>query len=117
MRQDRPRLIAPSYKWDALPDLIKSDPYLTLWNKTIYGNATAYYQLPVVQYFMDGDSGILDNAREIKMRIKAFSYMYRMTKETKWVDRAMRELQVRFFTCHARSVRLTTFQLPERCFI
>lgn len=44
---------------------------------------------------MDGSSGILDNAREIKMRIKAFSYAYRMSNNTKWVDRAWDEIQVR----------------------
>jgi hypothetical protein len=42
---------------------------------------------------LDGDSGILDNAREVKMRIKAFAYVYRMTNDTKWVDRAWLELQ------------------------
>ncbi|KAJ8468389.1 hypothetical protein ONZ51_g9670 [Trametes cubensis] len=93
VRPDRPRLIAPSYKWQALPDLIKNDPYMKYWNDTIFGNATAYYSLPVVQYYMDGDSGILDNAREIKMRVKAFAYAYRMTNDTKWVDRAYKELQ------------------------
>ncbi|KAI0361394.1 hypothetical protein OH77DRAFT_1443806 [Trametes cingulata] len=93
VRTDRPRLIAPSYKWQALPALIKNDPYMKFWNDTIFGNATAYFDLPVVQYFMDGDSGILDNAREIKMRIKAFAYVYRMTNDTKWVDRAYKELQ------------------------
>ncbi|EIW64257.1 uncharacterized protein TRAVEDRAFT_68108 [Trametes versicolor FP-101664 SS1] len=93
VRTDRPRLIAPAYKWQALPNLIKNDPYLKSWNDTIFGNATEYYGLPVVQYFMDGDSGILDNAREIKMRIKAFAYVYRMTNDTKWVDRAYKELQ------------------------
>ena len=74
--------------------MIANDPYLKYWNDTIFGNATAYYDLPVVQYFMDGDSGILDNAREVKMRVKAFSYVYRMTNDTKWVDRAFKELQV-----------------------
>ncbi|KAI1789797.1 chondroitin AC/alginate lyase [Ganoderma leucocontextum] len=93
VRSDRPRLIAPAYKWAALPSLIAKDPYLKYWNETIFGNATAYYDLPVVQYFMDGDSGILDNAREVKMRVKAFSYVYRMTNDTKWVDRAFKELQ------------------------
>ncbi|KAH9898198.1 chondroitin AC/alginate lyase [Cubamyces lactineus] len=92
-RSDRPRLIAPSYKWDALPQLIKNDPYLKFWNDTIFGNATQYYGLDPVKYFMDGSSGILDNAREIKMRIKAFAYVYRMTNDTKWVDRAFVELQ------------------------
>jgi hypothetical protein len=43
---------------------------------------------------MDGTSGILDNAREIKMRIKAFAYVARMTNDTKWVDRAWAEIQV-----------------------
>ncbi|OBZ79527.1 hypothetical protein A0H81_01229 [Grifola frondosa] len=93
VRSDRPRLIAPSYKWQALPQLIQNDPYLKFWNDTIFGNATAYYPLPPVVYHMDGSSGILDNAREIKMRLKAFSYVYRMTNDTKWVDRAFLELQ------------------------
>jgi len=93
VRQDRPRLIAPAYKWAVLPQLIANDPYLTYWNITIFGNATEYYNLPPVEYFMDGDSGILDNSRDVKMRMKAFSYVYRMTNDTKWVDRAWTELQ------------------------
>ncbi|KAI9513057.1 chondroitin AC/alginate lyase [Russula earlei] len=90
---DRPRLIAPQYKWDVLSNRIANDPYLKYWNDTIFGNATAYYSLPVVAYFMDGGSGILDNAREVKMRIKAFAYVARMTNDTKWVDRAWAEIQ------------------------
>ncbi len=43
---------------------------------------------------MDGDSGILDVAREIKQRVKAFAYVYRLTNDTKWVDRAWSEVQV-----------------------
>ncbi|TCD67739.1 hypothetical protein EIP91_011981 [Steccherinum ochraceum] len=93
VRPDRPRLIAPTYKWQALPALIANDPYLQQWNATIFGNATQYYNSPPVKYFMDGPSGILDNARETKMRIKAFSYAYRMTNDTKWVDRTWAELQ------------------------
>lgn len=93
VRTDRPRLIAPAYKWAALPQFIQSDPYLKGWNDTIVSNATQYLGLPPVVYFMDGPSGILDNAREIKMRLKAFGYMYRTTKDTKWVDRAWEELQ------------------------
>ncbi|KAG6911560.1 hypothetical protein DXG01_011862 [Tephrocybe rancida] len=92
-RTDRPRLIAPAYKWQALPALIKADPYLKGWNDTIFGNATVYYAAQPVKYNLDGDSGILDNAREIKMRIKAFAYAYRMTNDTKWVDRTWAELQ------------------------
>ncbi|KAI0257684.1 chondroitin AC/alginate lyase [Lactifluus subvellereus] len=93
LRTDRPRLIAPKYKWDALPRLIAKDPYLKWWNDTIFGNATAYFSLPPVAYHLDGVSGILDNAREVKMRIKAFAYVYRMTNDTKWADRAWAEIQ------------------------
>jgi hypothetical protein len=87
-------MIAPSYKWNALPALIAQDAYLKNWNATIFQNASTYYSLPPVQYFMDGSSGILDNARAVKMRIKLFSYAYRMSNDTKWVDRAWAELQV-----------------------
>ncbi|KAF8222134.1 hypothetical protein L208DRAFT_1324262 [Tricholoma matsutake] len=93
VRPDRPRLIAPAYKWQALPELIKNDPYLQGWNDTIFGNATNYYSQPPVPYAMDGSSGILDVARQTKMRIKAFAYVYRMTNDTKWVDRAWAEIQ------------------------
>lgn len=94
MRPDRPRIIAPAYKWNALKSLIENEPYFSAWNQSIFNNATGYYNLPPVKYYMDGDSGILDNAREIKMRIKAFSYAYRMSNNTKWADRAWDEIQV-----------------------
>ncbi|KAF7784641.1 CAZyme family PL35 [Agaricus bisporus var. burnettii] len=93
LRTDRPRLIAPAYKWQALPALISNDPYLRGWNDTIFANATRYYNEPPVQYFMDGPSGILDNARDVKRRIKTFGYAYRMTNDTRWVDRTWTELQ------------------------
>ncbi|KAJ7180651.1 chondroitin AC/alginate lyase [Mycena filopes] len=93
VRPDRPRLIAPAYKWAALPALIASDPYLTLWNTSIFNNASQYDALPAVVYFMDGDSGILDVARQVKQRVKAFGYVYRMTNDTHWVDRTWEELQ------------------------
>ncbi|KAJ6607509.1 heparinase II/III family protein [Mycena sp. CBHHK59/15] len=93
VRPDRPRLIAPAYKWAALPALIAKDPYLNLWNASIFNNASQYDALPAVVYYMDGDSGILDVAREVKQRVKAFAYVYRMTNDTKWVDRTWEELQ------------------------
>ncbi|KAJ7099623.1 heparinase II/III family protein [Mycena crocata] len=93
VRPDRPRLIAPAYKWAALPNLIATDPYLSGWNASIFFNASQYYDLPPVVYNLDGDSGILDNAREVKMRIKALSYVYRMTNDTKWADRVWSEIQ------------------------
>jgi len=94
VRPDRPRLIAPGYKWSALPSLIANDPYLAGWNQSIFNNATEYFNASPVKYNLDGDSGILDNSREIKMRVKAFAYAYRMTKNTRWADRAWDEISV-----------------------
>ncbi|CAK5274123.1 unnamed protein product [Mycena citricolor] len=93
VRPDRPRLIAPAYRWAALPELIANDPYLKGWNATIFGNATQWRAAPPVVYFMDGSSGILDNSRSVKERIKAFAYAYRMTNDTAWVDRTWEEIQ------------------------
>ncbi|KAE9406062.1 hypothetical protein BT96DRAFT_915564 [Gymnopus androsaceus JB14] len=93
VRPDRPRLIAPQYKWDVLPDHIANDPYLSYWNETIFGNATTWYNDDPIQYVFDGGNGILDPARRFKQRAKAFSYAYRMTNDTKWVDRLWLEIQ------------------------
>lgn len=93
LRPDRPVLIAPAYKWQALPALIANDPYLTSWNNTIFGNASDYFNAPPVPYFLDGGNGILDVARQNKERMKAFGYAWRMTNDTKWLNRTMAELQ------------------------
>jgi hypothetical protein len=92
-RTDRPRLFAPAYKWQALPNLIENDLYLKSWNETIFGNATAYAALDPVKYVVDGSSGALDVAREVKMRVKAFAYAYRMSNDTKWSERLWAEIQ------------------------
>lgn len=76
------------------------------WNDTIFGNATTWSAMDPVVYYMDGDSGILDNAREVKERIKAFAYAYRMTNNSAWVDRAWEELQVRSSSCSEVDIRL-----------
>jgi hypothetical protein len=97
LRPSRPRLLAPKYKWDALPVLIKQDPYLKGWDEVIMKNASYYASLPLVVPVFDGGpaaSGILDPAREVKLRVKHYSYAYRRTNDTQWVDRLWKELQV-----------------------
>lgn len=97
VRADHPRLIAPAYKWQALPDLVSKDAYLSNWNDTIFGNATALLNEDPLIYLIDGGlggSGVLDIARQTKMRIKSLAYAYRMSNQTQFADRAWRELQV-----------------------
>lgn len=91
-----PRIFAAQYEWDCLPSKIANDAYLTLWNATIFQNATAWYSMPPVEYIADGGltgSGILDPAREVQQRVKAWGYAYRISNNTMWVDRMWTELQ------------------------
>ncbi|KAG8862900.1 hypothetical protein FRB96_000318 [Tulasnella sp. 330] len=96
VRTDRPRLIAPAYKWAQLETFMATDPYMQQWNATIMQNANTWEAMDPVAYVIDGgltESGVLDPAREVKERIKAFAYAYRITNQTMWVDRAWKELQ------------------------
>jgi len=97
VRTDRPRIIAPAYKWAALPNLIQQDPYLTEWNDTIIGNASFFASQPPVAHAIDGgldQSGILDPCRQVKERMKAWGYAYRLTNNSAWAERAWQELLV-----------------------
>ncbi|KAL7419540.1 hypothetical protein Q5752_005451 [Cryptotrichosporon argae] len=93
-----PRLGAPQYKWDALTSggLIANNPYLSYWNKTIVGNASATLNDAPEAYVEDGGlsgSGVLDVARRIKLKVKNWSYAYRVTNNTAYADRVWTELQ------------------------
>ena len=79
--RNHPRLIAPQYKWDALTSggLIANDPYFKYWNDTIVGNASATLGDDPVAYTPDGGldgSGVLDVAREMKLRVKNWAYAF-----------------------------------------
>ena len=70
------------------------------WNATIFRNASRFADMPPVAYTPDGGltgSGVLDNAREIQVRIKHWGYAWKLSNDTKWVDRAWLEIQVRSF--------------------
>ncbi|SCZ99350.1 BZ3500_MvSof-1268-A1-R1_Chr7-2g09496 [Microbotryum saponariae] len=106
VRKEHPLLIAPQYKWDCISKMTSQDPYLSFWHTTILANASLYAAMDPTEYVIDGGyagdavallapgSGVLDVAREVQLRIKHWGYAYRMTKDTKWVDRAWQELQV-----------------------
>ena len=91
-----PRVMAPGYLWNCMKDRISKDAYLTIMDKSVMQNATAFYNMPVTNYAVDGGfsgSGILDVAREIQLRVRSWAYAYRMTKDQKWLQRTWLELQ------------------------
>jgi hypothetical protein len=96
VRKEHPLLIAPAYKWNCVIASIPNDPYLSVWNETIFLNASIYYAMPPTNYSIDGGlggSGVLDPARQVQLKLKHFAYAYRLSNDTKWVDRAWLELQ------------------------
>ncbi|CAD6584056.1 MAG: hypothetical protein CYPHOPRED_002556, partial [Cyphobasidiales sp. Tagirdzhanova-0007] len=97
VRTDHPKLFATQNRWNCLPSMISQDSYLRSWNDTIMANATMYYNDGPVQYNIDGGlsgSGVLDIARELQLRTKHWAYAYRMTNDTKWVNRTWSELLI-----------------------
>ncbi|CEQ40577.1 SPOSA6832_02215, partial [Sporobolomyces salmonicolor] len=96
IRNEHPLLIAPSYKWECLSKQIAGDSYMSYWNDTIFQNATIYYNDPPTNYSIDGClscSGVLDVARQVQLKIKHYAYAYKLSNDTKWVDRTWLELQ------------------------
>jgi len=77
-----------------VPAMIPKDPYLKGWNDTIFGNATAVLNAPVKKFVLDGSSGALDIAREIKERVKNLAYAYRMSNNSAYAERIWAELLV-----------------------
>ncbi|GAA5880284.1 hypothetical protein JCM1840_007115, partial [Sporobolomyces johnsonii] len=96
IRNEHPLLIAPAYKWECLSKQIAGDSYMSYWNDTIFQNATIYYNDPPTNYSIDGClscSGVLDVARQVQLKIKHYAYAYKLSNDTKWVDRTWLELQ------------------------
>lgn len=96
LRPNHPLLFAPQYQWNCLAAKISKDAYLTAWNDTIFKNASAFYDMSPTNYSIDGGytgSGILDVSREVQLRVKTWAYAYRVSNDTKWVDRTWTELQ------------------------
>jgi len=93
--RSHPRLFADSTKWEELPDLVRNDAYLGSWNKTIFELAREGLEQPPPIYVVDGTNGVLDIAREVQLRIKLWSYAYRISGGgARWKERIWEELLV-----------------------
>jgi hypothetical protein len=95
VRDSHPRLFATPDMWLKLPERIARDPYLARWNETIFDKAEELHGKPTVEITPDmrlSGSGILDEAREVQLRIKYWAYVYRMTKGSRWKHRIWEEI-------------------------
>jgi hypothetical protein len=74
--------------------IVPKDAYLSGWNATIFGNATAVLNVPPVKFVLDGSSGALDIARQVKERVKNLAYAYRASNNSVYAERIWTELLV-----------------------
>ncbi|PVI03407.1 hypothetical protein DM02DRAFT_640692 [Periconia macrospinosa] len=96
VRTSHPRLFATAEQWHGLPAHIMREPYLSLWNQSIFDKAQALYQKPPIiinSSLRSRGSGILDEARQVQLRLKHWAYAYRMTKQIRWKDRIWEEIR------------------------
>ncbi|KIO31339.1 hypothetical protein M407DRAFT_220470 [Tulasnella calospora MUT 4182] len=92
MRPDRPRLIAPAYRWSQLPTLVGSDSYMQAFDGTIMSNANQFAQSSPVSPSAN-ETGAYGVPGQVKMRIKAFAYAYRVTSSETWLSLIWAEIQ------------------------
>ncbi len=95
-------------EWDCLPTKIANDAYLTVWNSTIFNNATNWANEDLVEWVADGGptgSGILDVSRNIQQRVKAWAYAYKISNNTVWKDRLYASSTMRLATAPTSSAR------------
>ncbi|KAG9791616.1 hypothetical protein KCU88_g963, partial [Aureobasidium melanogenum] len=94
--KEHPRLFASGDQWNSLEAQISKNDYLQKWNKTIIEQANEFYEAALIPYPDDCDVSVgctLEVARYIQLRVKHWAYAYRLTNDTKYVDRAWLELQ------------------------
>lgn len=91
-----PRIMTTGAQWDCMADKIANDAYLTVWNYTIFQNATELLNATPTNYTIDGGftgSGILDPARQVQLRVKTLAYAYYLSgKQSVYAERAWTEL-------------------------
>jgi hypothetical protein len=91
-----PRIMTTGNQWNCMADKIANDAYLTVWNYTIFQNATNYLSATPQAYTIDGGfagSGILDPAREVQLRVKTLAYAYYLSgNQSVYAERAWEEL-------------------------
>lgn len=92
-----PRLFALQSRWWYLLESQTMDPYITLWNNSIFALAHSLFSEVPITYRLGPSTStddILNVARVVQLRIKVWAYAYRLTGQSKWVERVWKEVQV-----------------------
>ena len=88
-----PRIQATSSDFKRLRTDIKTDPTLKTWYKAIKAQADGLLKQPVVGYKIDGGGLGLENRGRVLSTISTLGFVYQITKDSKYAERAYKELE------------------------
>lgn len=93
IRSEHPRLLATSSDFAALKDRIAADPRLQSWYDKLYAKAETILTEPASIYEIPDGVRLLAVSRKVKDRIQTLGLMYRLTKDSRFAERAWKELE------------------------
>lgn len=93
LRKDHPRLMATKDDFERIAKSKETDPYLKEAFQKLYGNGEAIINEPVSRFEIPDGLRLLATSRRVLSRISTLAFLYQITKEKKFGDRAWLELQ------------------------
>lgn len=86
-----PRVLGTEKNFERILSNLSEEPFKTFYN-TVSKEANNLLDKDCVQYVASAD-GLLEPAREVKRRIECCSMMWRLTKDSKYGERAWKEIE------------------------
>ena len=87
-----PRLLADSDDFDRVRKLIDTDPYMMHWYERLYQNASAALTADLPVYELPAGDRQLTIARKVTDRVVNMAFVYQITGDRRFADRAVAEL-------------------------
>ena len=87
-----PRLLADSDDFDRVRQLIKTDPYMIHWYERLYQNTLAELDTEPPVYELPAGDRQLSVANKMTDRVTNMAFVYYMTGDHRFADRAVEEL-------------------------
>lgn len=90
--RDHPRIVAGLDELDKAKERVTSDPILSMWYAQVEQAAGNLLHSAPAEYVLPDGKRLLDTSREVLSRIYTLAFMYHMTSDERYVERAWTEL-------------------------
>ena len=88
-----PRLLATAQDFEDIKQRIQTDPTAGRWFQSARNVADGYLNQPATEYAIPDGIRLLSAVRNVLDRVERLSFVYRITGETKYADRAWLEIK------------------------